>query len=153
MIVLYSRGLGVVQSDFVWYHCSTGWTLLISGSFTAWSVGAGFFVHYKNLTAREALETLQTFPITFLFFMPRMYTSATREDLKSFHFPKLSSCITTSEPMNKDAMFKWKEVTGIDIRDVYGQTEVVSSRHASASAFWQLKMHSTCVGSLSTKGR
>ncbi|XP_078367005.1 acyl-coenzyme A synthetase ACSM4, mitochondrial-like isoform X2 [Oculina patagonica] len=119
-----SRGLGVVQSDFVWYHCSTGWTLLISGSFTAWSVGAGFFVHYKNLTAREALETLQTFPITFLFFLPRMYTSATKEDLKSFHFPKLSSCITTCEPMNKDAMFKWKEVTGLDIRDVYGQTEV-----------------------------
>ena len=28
--------------------------------------------------------------------------------------------------MNKDVILKWKEETGIDLREVYGQTEVVS---------------------------
>ena len=28
--------------------------------------------------------------------------------------------------MNKEVMLKWKEETGIDLREVYGQTEVVS---------------------------
>lgn len=139
VIVFYSRGVGIVQSDFVWYNCSTGWPTGISGAFTSWSVGAGFFVHYKDLNAREALETLQTFPITFLLFLPRMYNRAAREDLKSFHFPKLSSCITIGEPIKKDAMLKWKEGTGIDIRNVYGQTEVVSSEYASPAAFLQYK--------------
>ena len=67
----------------------------------SWSVGAGFFAHYKDIEAREALEILQTFPITSVFFLPRIYIGAVKEDLKSFHFPNLSSRITTGEPMLK----------------------------------------------------
>jgi len=96
----------------------------------SWSAGVGFFAHYKDMEAREALEILQMYPVTFSFFLPRIYISAVKEDLKCFHFPKLSSCITTGEPMNKEAMRKWKEGTGIDLRSVYGQAEMVSHQYA-----------------------
>jgi len=32
--------------------------------------------------------------------------------------------------MNKEAMRKWKEGTGIDLRDVYAQSEMVSHQYA-----------------------
>ena len=93
---------------------------------SSWSVGAGIFAPYKYIEAREALEILQTYPITFVFFLPRIYIGASKEDLKRFHFPKLSTCMTGGEPMNKEVMLQWKEGTGIDLREIYGQTEVVS---------------------------
>lgn len=87
------------------------------------------------MEAREALEILQMYPVTFSFFLPRIYISAVKEDLKSFHFPKLSSCITSGEPMNKEAMRKWKEGTGINLRNVYGQTEMVSHEYAGLQEY------------------
>ncbi|XP_020612224.1 acyl-coenzyme A synthetase ACSM4, mitochondrial-like isoform X2 [Orbicella faveolata] len=122
--VFYRPGIGIIQSDLCWFHSSTGWAVLLVSAISSWSAGAGIFAHYKDIEAREALEILQTFPITSVFFLPRIYIGAVKEDLKSFHFPSLSSCITTGEPMNKEVMLKWKEKTGIDLREAYGQTEL-----------------------------
>jgi len=99
----------------------------------SWSVGAGFFAHYQDIEAKEALEILQAFPITSVFLLPCVYISAVKEDLKSFRFPKLRSCITSGEPMNKEVMLKWKERTAIDLREAYGQTETVSYKNAGAT--------------------
>ncbi|KAJ7376473.1 acyl-CoA ligase, partial [Desmophyllum pertusum] len=118
-------GAGVIQSDLVWLQSSTGWVILLARALRSWSVGAGVFFHYKDITPREALETLQKFPVTFALLLPSMYISAAKEDLKSFNFPTLSSCTTTGEPMNKLVMLKWKQETGIDLRCSYGQTETI----------------------------
>lgn len=137
MSVVYRGGLAIVQSDLAWFHSSTGWVLLLSSAFSSWSVGAGFFAHYRDVKTKEALETLQKFPVTLVFFLPRMYISAAEEDLKRFHFPKLSACYTGGEPMNKAVMLKWKEGTGLDLIEVYGSTETVSPEYASSISFQQ----------------
>ena len=85
------------------------------------------------MEAKEALETLQNYPVTSVFFLPAMYNGAVKEDLKSFHFPKLRSCSTGAEPMDKAAMLKWKEATGIVLEQVYGSTETVSSEYTCAN--------------------
>jgi len=79
------------------------------------------------MKAKETLETLQTYPITHIIFLPGLYIRAVREDLRNFQFPKLRICKTTGEPMDKEVMRKWKESTGIDLRESYGQTEMVSA--------------------------
>ena len=117
--------MGIVESDLVWSQSGTGWVILLAMAMSPWSVGAGVFAHYRNLNGREALEILLKFPITFTFLLPSIYINAVKEDLRSFHFSKLSSCMTTGEPMDKEVMLKWKEGTGIDIRSIYGQTEAV----------------------------
>ena len=146
--VFYRHGIGIIQSDLCWFHSSTGWAVLLVSAISSWSAGAGIFAHYKDIEAREALEILQTFPITSVFFLPRIYIGAVKEDLKSFHFPSLSSCITTGEPMNKEVMLKWKEKTGIDLREVYGQTELVSYEYAGATVearVWLMSKTNRCL--------
>lgn len=91
-----------------------------------WSVGSGSFVHYKNVTTREALETLQKYPITQGQFRPSFYmTALDEEDLKSFSFPKLYRCLVAGEPANKHMIRRWKEETGVELWNYYGQTETV----------------------------
>ncbi|KAJ7376475.1 acyl-CoA synthetase medium-chain member 4 [Desmophyllum pertusum] len=116
-------GAGIIQSDLVWLQSSTGWVILLARALRSWSVGAGLFFHYKDITPREALETFQKFPVTFALLLPSMYIGAAKEDLKSFNFPTLNCCTTTGEPMNKLVTLKWKQETGIDLRTDYGQTE------------------------------
>ena len=45
------------------------------------------------------------------------------EDLTKYDFQHLRHCVSAGEPLNPEAMEVWKEATGIDIYDIYGQTE------------------------------
>lgn len=37
----------------------------------------------------------------------------------------LKHCISGGEPLNPEVMSQWKSKTGLDIHDIYGQTETV----------------------------
>lgn len=37
----------------------------------------------------------------------------------------LRYCISGGEPLNPEVMEQWKNYTGLDIHEVYGQTEMV----------------------------
>jgi len=37
----------------------------------------------------------------------------------------LKHCMSGGEPLNPEVMEKWKSQTGLDIHEVYGQTETV----------------------------
>ncbi|PFX20990.1 Acyl-coenzyme A synthetase ACSM4, mitochondrial [Stylophora pistillata] len=116
-----------MESDLIWTASPTGWPVLsINSFFSTWSVGAGTFVHYAAFpTAREALETLQKYPITDAQFSSSLYMKALDEgDLKSLTFPKLKRCFVAGEPANKHLIRRWKEETGIELWNYYGQTEM-----------------------------
>lgn len=81
-------------------------------------------VHYDRLSAEGTLETLQAHPITSVFLFPTTITGLI-QDLKSFRFPKLRHCTCGGEPPNPSVLQQWKEATGLDIREFYGQTETV----------------------------
>ena len=116
--VFHRPVFGHIQSDLCWFYSSTGWTILLLSALSSWSVGAGIFAPYKDIEAREALEILQTYPITFVF-LPRIYIGASKEDLKRFHFPKLSTCMTGGEPMNREVMLQWKD--RLDYQPLFGK--------------------------------
>lgn len=115
------------ETDIGWTAFSTGWSWLTKdGLFSAWSKGAGSFAHYKTVTPKEALETLQKYPITKAEFTTDLYLKALdEEDLKSFKFPTLRCFYIGGEPLNKEVVRKWKEDTGVELWDCYGQTETV----------------------------
>lgn len=78
------------------------------------------------MTPKEALETLQKYPITKVEFTTSLYLKALdEEDLKSFSFPTLRCCYIGGEPLNKEVVRKWKEDTGVELWDCYEQTETV----------------------------
>lgn len=43
-----------------------------------------------------------------------------------FQFQALEHCLCAGEPINPEVMSKWRELTGLDIYEGYGQTETVS---------------------------
>lgn len=43
-----------------------------------------------------------------------------------YKFQALEHCLCAGEPINPEVMWKWKELTGLDIYEGYGQTETVS---------------------------
>lgn len=117
-----------VESDLIWVASPTCWPVLSGVSFfSTWSVGAGTFVHYVAfVTAREALETLQKHPITDAQFSHSLYLKALDdEDLKSLSFAKLKRFFVAGEPASKHMIRRWKEETGIELWNYYGQTETV----------------------------
>lgn len=117
-----------VESDLIWIASPTGWPVLsVVSFFSTWSVGAGTFVHYVAfVTAREALETLQKHPITDAQFSHSLYLKALDdEDLKSLSFAKLKRFFVAGEPASKHMIRRWKEETGIELWNYYGQTETV----------------------------
>ena len=100
--------------------------LLINSFFSAWSVGSGVFAHYKMVTTSDALETLLKYPITHAQFRPVIYMEALHEgNLQRFRFPNLKRCFVAGEPTNECMVRRWKEETGVEIWNYYGQTEVV----------------------------
>ena len=48
-----------------------------------------------------------------------------REDLSKRRFPKLRHCVTAGEPLNPEVIKIWKQATGLEIYEAYGQTETV----------------------------
>lgn len=116
-----------METDLIWSATPTAWSVLpINSFFSAWSVGSGAFAHYKYVATREALETLQKYPITLCMFRPSIYMEALNEgNLKSFSFPKLRLCFVAGEPTNKHMIRRWKEETGVELWNYFGQTEMV----------------------------
>ena len=49
-----------------------------------------------------------------------------QEDLSKYKFPSLRHCLSAGEPLNPEVVTEWREQTGLEIREGYGQTETVS---------------------------
>ena len=72
------------------------------------------------------LEILEQFPITDTSFNNHKYADALDEDdLESFRFPKLKRCFLGGEPVKEQVVRDWKQRTGVELYNCYGQTESV----------------------------
>ena len=49
-----------------------------------------------------------------------------QEDLDKYKFPRLRHCVSAGEPLNPEVMDRWRDATGLQIREGYGQSETVS---------------------------
>jgi len=58
-----------------------------------------------------------------------------QEGLSSFKFPHLRHCVSGGEPLNPEVVEKWRETTGLQIREGYGQGETVSRLGARSEDF------------------
>uniref|UniRef100_A0A8B9J8X9 medium-chain acyl-CoA ligase n=1 Tax=Astyanax mexicanus TaxID=7994 RepID=A0A8B9J8X9_ASTMX len=69
--------------------------------------------------------TLSSFPISTFCTAPTAYRMLVQEDPSRFQFQALEHCLSAGEPINPEVMSKWRELTGLDIYEGYGQTETV----------------------------
>lgn len=119
--------LDLAPGDLHWNLSDTGWAKAAwSSLFAPWQQGAAIFVHHSaGFDPAETMDLLERYPITTLCAPPTAYRMLVRADLKGRSFPRLRHCVSAGEPLNPEVITLWKEATGLDIHDGYGQTETI----------------------------
>ncbi len=103
-----------------------GWAKYAWSTFFApLSVGAtttGFY-YTGRLNGDKYLNAIATYDVNTFCAPPTAWRLFMLSDLSKFKFEALRDPVSAGEPLNPEIFEKWKEYTGTEIRDFYGQTE------------------------------
>ncbi len=113
--------------DLVWNISDTGWAKgAWSSLFAPWLCGAGLFaLHADAVDPARVLDSLENYPVTVLCAPPTAYRMLVKQPLDQRKFKKLRHCVSAGEPLNPEVIEIWREKTGHQICEGYGQTETV----------------------------
>ena len=117
--------IGLKAGDRHYNISQPGWAKFAwSSVFAPLNLGATIFVYKASgrFIASEQLRIIQDFEITTLCAPPTALRALIQEDLHQYRF-SLKECVAAGEPLNAEIIKVWKEGTGIELRDGYGQTE------------------------------
>src|SRR5579859_6285835 len=124
--------LDLGENDLHWNLSEMGWAKAAwSNLFGPWLMGAAMFIQDARgkFNAIETLEMLHKYPITTLCAPPTAYRMLVLDEpmayLKANPPMALRHCVGAGEPLNPEVIKIWQDVTGMTIRDGYGQTETV----------------------------
>jgi acetyl-CoA synthetase len=115
--------LGARAGELVWCTAASGWSKSARNVFIApWLSGAGALLHDARFDPAERLELLASERVNVLCMAPTEYRviakRATLSPLKD-----LRGIVAAGEALNPEVLHVWREATGLEIRDGYGQTE------------------------------
>ncbi|XP_062843551.1 acyl-coenzyme A synthetase ACSM3, mitochondrial [Trichomycterus rosablanca] len=119
--------LDLTDEDIFWNTSDTGWAKSAwSSVFAPWIQGACMFTHHMpRFNTNTVFKTLSRYPISTFCTAPTAYRMLIQDDPSRFQFQALQHCLSAGEPINPEVMNKWRELTGLDIYEGYGQTETV----------------------------
>lgn len=103
----------------------TGWGKAVWGKFYGqWFAGATVFVFdHEKFNADTMLRQMEKYRVTSFCAPPTIYRFMIREDLSKYDLSALKYCTTAGEALNPAVFDKFKEKTGIQMMEGFGQTE------------------------------
>ena len=103
----------------------TGWGKAVWGKlYGQWLAGAEVFVYdFDKFEPARLLEMMEKYRITSFCAPPTVYRFLIREDIGKYDLSELEWCTTAGEAMNPSVADRWHELTGIELREGFGQTE------------------------------
>jgi acetyl-CoA synthetase len=109
--------------ELVWCTAATGWSKSARNVFIApWLRGAAALLHDERFDPQRRLEVLASERVNVLCMAPTEYrVMAKRVELRPL--PQLRSLVAAGEALNPEVLRAFREATGLEIRDGYGQTE------------------------------
>ncbi|SDO98738.1 acyl-CoA synthetase [Desulforhopalus singaporensis] len=115
-----------IRTDDIHHNLGApGWAKWAWSSFFApLNVGAtasGF--NFKVLDGDKYLTQITTHKISTFCAPPTAWRMFINLDTSKFDFSALRQSIGAGEPLNPEVISRWRELTGTEIRDFYGQTE------------------------------
>jgi acyl-coenzyme A synthetase/AMP-(fatty) acid ligase len=115
--------LGARAGELVWCTAASGWSKSARNVFIApWLSGASALLHDARFDPAERLELLARERVNVLCMAPTEYrVIAARVQLRAL--PDLRAMVAAGEALNPEVLHAWREATGLEIRDGYGQTE------------------------------
>ncbi|KAM0704097.1 hypothetical protein Q7P35_008329 [Cladosporium inversicolor] len=123
--------LRLKPGQLYWNLSEQGWAKAAWSFFGAWNCGAGLFVHddREAFSASRTLDILHSYPITTFCAPPTAYRQLVLGEMRAVlerKKPKaLVHCSGAGEPLNPEVIRLFKESSGLEICDGYGQTETV----------------------------
>lgn len=127
--------LGHLVTGAFWHNLSedsihltvadTGWGKAVWGKFYGqWFTGATVFVFdHDKFTADKILRKIEQYHITSFCAPPTVYRFMIREDFSKYDLSSLRYCCTAGEALNPAVYNKFFELTGIKMKEGFGQTE------------------------------
>jgi acetyl-CoA synthetase len=111
------------RRDLVWCTAASGWSKSARNVFIApWLRGAAALLHDARFDPDQRLEVLAAENVDILCMAPTEYrVIAKRTELSPL--PALRGLVAAGEALNPEVLRAFREGTGLEIRDGYGQTE------------------------------
>jgi acyl-coenzyme A synthetase/AMP-(fatty) acid ligase len=118
-----SHWLDARPGDLVWCTAASGWSKSARNVFIApWIRGAAALLHDARFDAHQRLEVLAAESVNVLCMAPTEYrVIAKRAQLAPV--ASLHGLVAAGEALNPEVLRAFREGTGLEIRDGYGQTE------------------------------
>lgn len=115
--------LGAEKGDMVWCTAASGWSKSARNAWIApWLMGATALLHDARFDPHERLDLIEREQVAILCMAPTEYrVIAKRARLRPL--PSLKGMVAAGEALNPEVLKVWRDATGLDIRDGYGQTE------------------------------
>ena len=117
--------IGIRPGDVHQNLSAPGWAKWAWSSFFApLNVGAAVAgINFKSLDGVRYLKAIQDCKVTTFCAPPTAWRMFINLDMSQFDLSVLRQSISAGEPLNPEVIARWKEYTGTEIRDFYGQTE------------------------------
>ena len=132
----FTYPLGHISTAAYWHNigndslhltiADTGWAKAVWGKiYGQWLAGAAIFVYdHEKFTPADMLEIIQKYQITSLCAPPTIFRFLIREDLTKYDLSSLEYCTIAGEALNPAVYDNFYKLTGIKLKEGYGQTEV-----------------------------
>lgn len=117
-----------LKPDDVHYNISSpGWAKFIWSSFFApWNAGCtAFTLKYSQFNASQVLDAMEKHKITSLCAPLSVWKLFGQEDFSKYNFA-LKKMVSAGEPVNPEISKMAEKLTGIQLREGYGQTETTA---------------------------
>jgi acetyl-CoA synthetase len=103
----------------------TGWLKAVWGKlYGQWIVGACVFVYdHEKFAPADMLAMIQKYRITSLCAPPTIFRFLIREDMTKYDLSSLEYCTIAGEALNPAVYEQFLKLTGIKLREGYGQSE------------------------------
>ncbi|MDR2343721.1 MAG: AMP-binding protein [Spirochaetaceae bacterium] len=103
----------------------TGWGKAMWGKiYGQWLAGSAVFVYdMLSFVPQKLLEKIRRYRITTFCAPPTVYRYLVKSNLKKFDLSSLGYCTTAGEALNPEVSNKFTAMTGLTIREGFGQTE------------------------------
>ena len=112
--------------DLHFTSADTGWAKTSWGKlYGQWISEAEIFVYDygTRFIPTDLLKVIAKYKITVFCAPPTIFRFLIREDLTQYDLSSLRYSTIAGEPLNAEVYNKWKEMTGLELREGFGQTE------------------------------
>ncbi|MBR2614231.1 MAG: AMP-binding protein [Clostridia bacterium] len=131
----FSYPLGHIGTGIFWHRVidgglhftvsDTGWLKCMWGKFYGqWFGETAIFVYdFDKFDGADILSKIEKYKITTFCVPPTMYRLILKEDVSKYDLSSLTHCCSAGEALNADIFNKWKDATGLEIHEGFGQSE------------------------------